>query len=354
MKFFNTTITTRALMESGSCVASGMLSEGEQVKRFEDELKYMGYKNPVTVNSGTSALHLALLIAGVKEGDEVILPAQTFVATGLAILYCKAKPVFADIDLDGNIDIDNALGKVTDKTKALICVAWGGNPCNLIRLQQECESLGIVLIQDNAQAFGATYQGQLLCNYGDFSCYSFQAIKHLSTGDGGMITCPDGKDKIAKRLRWFGIDRETDVPDETGERHYNLQEVGYKYHMNDYSASLGLGNLYGIKERLTRVRWIASYYRDNIHSLFGRDAGCSYWLYDELVDRRDDFIRMMKSKGIPVSVVHVGIDRNDIFGGLQDLPIQRYWDKNHICLPIHSNLSDDDVQKVVDAFNGGW
>lgn len=340
----------------------GKLSEGKAVKRFEQALeREFKMRYAVAVNSGTSALHLALILSGVGEGDEVILPAQTFVATGLAILYCGATPVFADIGMDGNIDLESIKKKVSKKTKAIIAVSWGGNPCDLYELEEMCRLNKWRLIQDNAHGLGAEYEGLPLSDYGDFSCYSFQAIKALSTGDGGLLasTSWNGWNR-ARKLRWFGIDRENDKPDETGERVYNLREVGYKYHMNDVAASIGLGNLTGFKGRLERVRKIANMYDDCIQdsgreTVVGKKEGCSYWLYDILVDNRSDFMRAMKDRDIPVSVVHLGIDHNQVLGGKQqDLPNQRYWDTHHVCLPIHASMTDEDVGRVLEAVRGGW
>jgi perosamine synthetase len=358
MEFFGTTITEAAIHLVNDAVCSGFLSEGDWVKDFEKSLeKEFGMRNVVAVNSGTSALHLALVLAGVGQGDEVILPAQTFVATGLAVLYCGAKPVFADIGMDGNIDLESVKKKIGRRTRAVLSVSWGGNPPELGMLSLLCVDRMIKLVQDNAHALGATIDGLPLSEYGFSSCYSFQAIKQLSTGDGGALTLWRPDDYAdAKRLRWFGIDREKDLPDETGERVYNLKEIGYKYHMNNVAASIGLGNLVGFKERQERVKQIAEAYRSympHVEHVIKKE-GCSYWLYDVIVDRRSDFIRAMKSRGIPVSVVHLGIDHNKIFGGKQDLPIQRYWDKHHVCLPIHAGLTDEDVEQVVEAVRSGW
>jgi perosamine synthetase len=314
-------------------------------------------RNVVAVNSGTSALHLALVLAGVGEGDEVILPAQTFVATGLAVLYCGAKPVFADIGMDGNLSWEDACRKWTKKTKAIILVSWGGNPPDMDEFAVRVRDFGKIIL-DNAHALGATYLGKDLSAFSHFSCYSFQAIKALSTGDGGAMVCRRPEDyERAKRLRWFGIDREKDLPDETGERQYNLQEIGYKYHMNNVAASIGLGNLVGFKERQERVKKIAKIYDEKIAEnipVVEKKSGCSYWLYDILIPERESFIRAMKSRGVPTSVVHVGIDRNDVFGGIQDLPVQRYWDEHHVCLPIHAGLTDEDVEQVVEGVRKGW
>lgn len=351
MNFFNTVVTEKANEYVERCLNSTMLSEGELVHAFEGGLESVfGYKG-VAVNSGTAALHLALVLSGVGAGDEVILPAQTFVATGLAVLYCGAVPVFADIEKEtGNIDPQEVYLKSTPRTKAVICVSWGGNPCKLHELVMACEELAIKLIQDNAQALGATYEGLPISEFGDFSCFSFQAIKHLTTGDGGFLACKDRE--RAKRLRWFGISRDDDKVDFTGERDYNLREIGYKYHMNDYSAALGLGNLDGILERLRYTEEIASYYDEEIPYGVQRD-GSSNWLYTLLVDRRDDFIRAMRGRDIPVSVVHVGIDRNTVFPSTY-LPNQRYWDRCHICIPCHSGLRPEDSFDVVQAIKEGW
>lgn len=364
MDFFGTLITPQAKENVLKVLDSGRLSEGEFVRFFERAIEEeFGMKNCVAVNSGTSALHLALILAGVGEGDEVILPAQTFVATGLAVLCCGATPVFADIGVDGNIDVKNFVPKRTKDTKVIIAVSWGGNPCDLRELRDYCDQTNLFLIQDNAQALGATYLGEPLSEWGDFNCYSFQAIKNLSTGDGGLLACRYGyMFRRAKRLRWFGIDRENDKADETGERQYDLEEAGYKYHMNDVAAALGLGNLHGFKERRERVQEIAQIYDERLRrdvmngglSIVSKKPGCSYWLYDVLVSYRSEFLKAMKSRGVPVSVVHVGIDRNTVFGGKKDLPVQRYWDEHHVCLPIHSGLTDEDVEKVVEGVLKGW
>jgi len=353
MNFFDTTVTPQAKKLALECLNYGFLSEGKYVDAFEKEIeKEFGYKNCVALNSCTSALHLALVLAGVEAGDEVILPAQTFIATGFAVLQCGAKPVFADISRDtGNINISDAFEKITKKTKAIICVSWGGTPCKLIEFKWD-----VPIIQDNAHALGSTYKDKPISDFGDFSCFSFQAIKQLTTGDGGMLTCRNPHDYYrAKKLRWFGIDRENDKTGFDGERLYNANEIGYKYHMNNIAAAIGLGNLHGVKERQARRKWVADQYEGILGLTIAQREGSSDWLFTALIDNRDDFIRMMRSKDIPVSVVHNGIDRNSIFGGIdRSLVNQRYWDEHHICLPCHSGLTDEDVQKVCDAIRGGW
>lgn len=364
MNFFDTEITEGAKKLVQDVLKSGFLSEGSAVEYFEKGIsEVFGYKNCVAVNSCTSALHLALVLAGVRAGDEVILPAQTFIATGHAVLYCGAKPVFVDIEKEtGNIDAKQVFEKIFDRgcVKALIAVSWGGTPADLNMLESLCSSRGIALIQDNAHALGSTYADKPIADFGDFSCFSFQAIKQLTTGDGGMLTCKNPHDYYrAKKLRWFGIDRENDKTGFDGERVYDLHEVGYKYHMNNIAASIGLGNLNGVKERQARRKWVADQYDETLAPYFDpkgtQREGSSDWLYTILTENRDGFIRAMRSKDIPVSVVHSGIDRNSVFGGIdRSLVNQRYWDEHHICLPCHSGLTDEDVQKVCEALKGGW
>lgn len=360
MNLFETVITEEAKQRVLDCLNSERLSEGELVREFEKELEdQFGYTNCVAVNSASSALHLALLLSMVGDGDEVILPAQTFVATAMAVLWCGGKPIFADIDCDtGNISVDSVSKMITDKTKAVIAVSWGGNPTDLYQLEDVCKQHNLALIQDNAQALGAEYNGHPIDHFGDFSCFSFQAIKHVTTGDGGALMCRKKYQyDLAREWRWFGINRETDLLDETGERLYNLDSVGWKYHMNNLSAALGLGNLFWFVQRQQQRDNVAQYYDaylpKTVRRTF-RNKGSANWLYTILVDRRNDFIKAMAGRGIPTAAVHKGIDRNEVFGGYQDLPNQRFWDEHMVCLPIHHKLEEEDCEAVVKAVKKGW
>jgi perosamine synthetase len=364
IKLFNTNTTLLDSIKAKEIVQLGLLSEGDVVKNFENKLaSRLNLKNVFTTNSGTSALHLALLLAGVGYGDEVILPAQTFVATGLAILYCGAKPVFVDIRLDGNIDPQKIEEKITEKTKAIIGVDWGGFPCDRNNIREICDRNNLYFIVDAAHSLGAIYGTQYVGDANeDFTCFSFQAIKLLTTGDGGAVVCAHREHyERGKKLRWFGIDRENDMPDETGERLYNLTEIGYKYHMNNISAAVGLNQIKTLSQNLTRRRTIATVYNQeladfsDIRLMSYHNAHSSYWLYPMLVDGRNNFIEHLYDHGIEASVVHQGIDRNDIFGGLDDsLEIQRRFDTYQVNIPVHNNLTDKEVLYIVDVIKRGW
>ena len=365
MNFFTTHISQKAKGKVNEVLDSTFVSAGEIAEQFEDALsEKLGLVNPVSVNSGTSALHLALTVAGVGPGGEVILPAQTFVATGLVILMQGAKPVFADIQYEtGNIDPASIRGKITDKTKAIMPVHWAGYPCDMDEINSIAEEYNIAVIEDAAHALGATYKGKPIGSISRFTALSFQAIKHLTTGDGGVLCCLNKYDyNNAVNRRWFGIDRANSKPSILGEREYNIDAVGYKYHMNNLAAAVGLGNLEDFPENLKRRREIASRYRhelDNVPGLklldYKYDRESAYWLFTVLVERRLDFIKKLKEQGVPASVVHLRIDRNSVFGVITpDLPNQEKFNENQVAIPIHSELSDEDVGKVIASVKSGW
>jgi perosamine synthetase len=365
LNFFHTHISPGAILLAERTLRSGFVSEGRIVGEFERMLETeLGLHNAVAVNSGTSALHLALVVAGVGAGDEVVIPAQTFVATGLSVLMSGARPVFCDIQRDtGNMSPESFASRVTERTKAVIPVHWAGLPCDMDEIARVATGHGIVVIEDAAHALGATYKHRPVGALSRFTAFSFQAIKHLTTGDGGALCCETAADlEEARRLRWFGIDRVRDSASFLGERQYNLRRIGFKYHLNDLAASVGLGNLPDVRKNIGRHREIASIYGRELANLAGlaqlrqhddRESSC--WIWTALFERRDDFIRAMTARDVPVSVVHQRIDRNSVFGRVNtDLPNQSYFDDHQAALPVHIGLTDDDVASVVRAVRAGW
>jgi perosamine synthetase len=364
MEFFHTHVAPDALAAVRATLESTRLSEGIRVKAFETALsEQLGLVRPAAVNSGTSALHLALVVAGVGPGDEVILPPQTFIATGLAILMCGAKPVFADIDpTTGNLSPTGFAAAITARTKAAIPVHWGGLPCDMAEINSIAAQRDIAVVEDAAHAIGASYRGQAVGSLSRFTAFSFQAIKHLTTGDGGAICCLDERDASEVfRRRWFGIDRAASPMSELGEREYNLTDIGYKYHLNDYCAALGLANLPDLPRRLARRRAIAAQFDAALAGVAGiqhlarpDDRVSSWWLYGMRVQRRLDFVRALRDRGVPTSVCHLRIDSNTVFGGLGDLPHAAIFDAEQINLPVHEGLTEADVAQIIDAVRAGW
>ena len=365
MNFNHCRIAPQAIERAKRVLESGFVSEGEIVKEFERELsRTLGIPSPVTVNSGTAALHLSLVVAGVKSGHEVVIPPQTFIATGMAVLMQGATPVFADIQLDtGNIDPVSIESKVSEKTKAVIPVHWAGYPCDMDEIHAIARSHGITVVEDAAHALGARYKGKVIGSLSDFTAFSFQATKQVTTGDGGAITCmnPENSHR-ARTLRWFSIDRAGSKPSDLGERTYDAGTTGYKYHMNDIAAAIGLGNLVGYPAVLETLRGHYSQYRAELKGVTGvtllrhsSHVEPAPWLFTLRVERRAEFIRAMKSRGVPVSVKHLRIDDNSVFGGVQrDLMNMNRFNEEQVSLPIHPGLSPEDICFITTEVKKGW
>jgi perosamine synthetase len=365
MDFFSTIISDKSKYLANQVLNSTFISAGKMADLFENCLtETLNVSKPVSVNSGTSALHLALDVAGVGPGDEVILPAQTFIATGFVILMLGAKPVFADIQIEtGNIDPKSIRDKITEKTKAIIPVHWGGYPCDLDEINAIAKEFDIVVIEDAAHALGAIYKSRPIGSISNYTCFSFQAIKHITSGDGGAICCLDDSDHYQlKRRRWFDIDRDNSKPDLLGERVYDAENIGYKYHMNDLAAAVALGNLESFGIIQDRLDFISNFYFNELKNVPGLtllnykdDRKSANWLFTIKVKERINFIKALKDQNIPSSVVHLRIDKNSVFGGInKELINQEIFNNEQVSVPIHANLTDEDIYKIVNAIKKGW
>lgn len=365
MNFFHTHVSESAVNLASEALRTTFISEGKLVREFETRLAQdHGLSRPVALNSGTTALHLGLILAGVGPGDEVILPAQTFIATGMVVLAERAKPVFCDIDPEtGNMCPKSLAAKMTIRTKAAMPVHWAGYPCDLDEINAVCRDAGLAVIEDAAHALGAEYRGKPIGSISRFTAFSFQAIKHITTGDGGAICCLEESDEANARIRrWFAIDRANAQPSILGERLYDADRVGYKYHMNDLAAAVGLGNLPDLPKIKARLAEIAARYRRELAGVDGlkflrsdADRVSGNWLFTIRVQRREDFIRALADRGVPTSVVHLRIDKNSVFGGpCSDLVGQAIFNEEQVSLPIHFGLSDADIEQVIAAVKAGW
>lgn len=346
---FSSYIAPNAIDRVSEVLKSGFLSEGKVVEEFEhkfEETFNLPEGSFVSTNSGTSALHLALETLGVK--GEVLLPANTFVATGMAVLMAGCTPVFCDILPDGTIDPADVERKIGPQTGAVIAVNWAGLSCKFFNLMKICQLWRVRLIIDAAQSLGVSVGG-------DAVCYSFQATKHLTTGDGGGICFNHSVAAgAAKALRWFGIRKDTDGVGLLGEREYDLEMIGYKYHMNDYSAALGLANLEGISERTLHYQEIAEYYVQNLGTVFplyDTNSDSAFWTFPIEVDDVVRFTKFCRERGVPCSIIHRGIDHNPVFGGPYELPVQREWEKTVTHLPIHMDITLEDAAWICNEVN---
>lgn len=349
----------------GHTLRSGWLSEGQIVKDFEAEFaRAVGAPRALALNSGTAALHLALIAAGVGPGDEVITTAQSFVATALAPLYVGARVVFADLEpRSPNLAVADVARRIGPKTKAILAVHYGGLPCDIDALARLAEANGLALIEDAAHAIGAYAGAAHVGTIGDFGVFSFQAIKQITTGDGGMLLCKsEEQHQRAYRARWFGIDRARRVPNALGSADWDIRELGFKYHMNDLAATLGRSQLAAYPPRLERKRQIVARYRAGLRDLaglelldcpVGRTESC--WLFTLLVERRLEFVRALHDRGVGAGVWHTRIDRNSLFGGLRtDLPNQEHFDAHQVAIPARDSLTDDEIEQILAAVRAGW
>lgn len=342
---------------------SGYIGQGSKVEEFEKALGgYIGNKNVLTLNSATSALHLSLRLAGVGQGDEVITTAMTCTATNMPILANGASIVWADVDpqtaLIDPLDVER---KITEKTKAIIAVDWGGAPVDLGQLMQIGKKYHLKVIEDAAHAFGATYNGVRVGNIADYTCFSFQAIKHVTTVDGGALFCKDTEDyKKGKLLRWYGIDREGERKDFRCEE--DIKDWGYKFHMNDINATIGLSQLPHADEILEKHRANGRFYMDNLNSRFYEFATrydysfeSSFWLFTMLLPdehTRLEFMRYMGENGVMVSQVHARNDLHTTFKPFKvNLPGVEEFTQRQVSIPVHWNVTETQRAKIVKLAN---
>lgn len=329
------------------------VGEGAQVAKFEQEFSTLvgAPWNVLTVNSCTSALDLSLHLAGVGLGTDVITTPMTCSATNTGIVNRKGTIVWADVDPEtGLIDPQDVARKITKRTKAIIAVDWAGRSCDYTALRRAIPKwMDIKLIQDAAHNLFPDWH-----NRGDYVCWSFQAIKHLTTGDGGALLTPAYQRERARLLRWYGLDRNSGSDFRCAQ---DIKEAGYKYHMNDIAAAIGLANLPHAEWVVDRHREHAAFYGRAIHVAPGLstpslDPGAAWWLYTLLVDERDSFVAHMTARGIATSQVHRRNDEHPAFyfpSGA--LPGVDAFSAREVAIPVGWWLSDADVQYIADSVN---
>ena len=342
---------------------SGYIGEGDQVQLFEKGIsELIQNSNVVAVNSGTSAIVMALRLSGVGHGDYVMTTPVTCLATNEPILSFGAIPVWVDVNRDGTMNPEDLKCKIDSmvvKPKAIMCMDWGGLPCLLSELKSISKAYSIPLIQDACHSLGSSYCDKPIGNHADFVVFSFQAIKYVTTADGGALVVNNGMLKEAQLMRWFGLDRT-----KTADMRCTQDPVtwGYKFHMNDVAASIGLANICHLPKLISLTKRHAKAYNDSLFDLdkvwvlqtnFYRKS--NYWLYTIFADDVKDFITYMQLNGVMCSQVHDRNDTKQMFKRKEYLPDINYalpgvdyFDKHHVCIPVGWWLSDYDVEKIID------
>lgn len=344
ISLFKVSMADDAAARVADVLASGYIGQGEQVERFEAALQQLlgTPAPPLTVNSCTSAIDLALHLIGLRPGDEVITTPVTCTATNSPIVNRGATPVWADVNpLTGLIDPADVARKLTPRTRAIVAVDWGGALCDYAALKK----WSVPVIQDAAHSLGAGIGG-------DYVCWSFQAIKHLTTGDGGALWCPAYDMERARLLRWYGLDRRSKADFRCEQ---NIQEAGYKYHMNDIAASIGLANLPHVENLIGAHQFNAAEYNCRLNGAPGvvlppwSDAS-SWWLYTLLVEDRAAFIAHLAERGVASSPVHA---RNDTHAAFHfpngPLPGVDVFASRNVAIPVGWWLSAADRRQIIEA-----
>ena len=339
------------------------IGQGPLVDKFELKFKSMFAKKNLCLatGSGTDALHLSYILSGLKKGDEVIAPLFTCTATNIPFLYMGVKIKFADIDPQTmNISIESVKKLITKKTKAVICMHYGGLPCDLDELHALTKKYKIPLIEDAAHALGATYKGKPIGSISDFTMFSFQAIKHITTADGGMLCIKNKKMiKKAKRIRWFGIDREKKQK-ATWEN--DIFEIGYKYQMTDLGASVGLEGLKDFKKIINHRKNIFDVYLNRLNKnkniiCVNKDDGKrthAAWLFT-IISKKKDFIqKKLREKRIETNQVHFRNDKYSIFKKFvkgKKYPNMDYVENKYLAIPVHHKVSFNKAKYIADLIN---
>jgi perosamine synthetase len=342
-------------------MASGWVGLGPKTAEFEKKFAaYLGVRHAIGLNSGTAALHLAMVVADLK-GAEVITTPLTFVSTNHAILYVGAKPVFADVEeATANIDPESVRKRITKKTRALVCVHYGGRPCKMDALEAIAREHNLILIEDAAHGCGGEHRGRKLGTIGRFGCFSFHAVKNLATGEGGaIVTNDDAAAERIRKLRWLGISKDT-WSRETIVKYswyYDVEEVGFKYHMNDIPAAIGLVQLARLDEMNARREAWARRYDEALAGLswlqcplVEPDTRPDWHNYVIQTDHRDDLNAFLAERGVSTGVHYIPNNHYVMYKKCRGkTPVcERVW-KRLLTLPLFPDLTEQDFGTIIAA-----
>jgi dTDP-4-amino-4,6-dideoxygalactose transaminase len=350
------------------CLRSGWLTMGPRTKNFEESLaRYIGTPHAATVSSGTAALHLACLAAGIGPGDEVIVPAFTFVASASAPRYVGAEPVLCDVrgPKDFNIDPEDVARRITSRTRAVIAVHFCGYPAELLALRELCDEHGLILIEDCAQAIGAKVDdtGRQVGTVGELGCFSFFSKKQLCVGEGGMVGTAD--ESLDARVRLF---RSHAMTSSTWDRHrghdpsYDVVDIGFNFRIDEPRAALGLSRLTRLDEALAKRREIVRAYREHLVEVPGIELvfddlaveRASHFAFPVLLsdrDTRDRFRDELKKNGIQTTwypALHT-FDGYRRYAPSDGLPLAGEVADRHCALPLSTTMEMSSVEAVVEV-----
>ena len=338
---------------------SGYIAEGEEAWNFEDGFKeFIQNQNTLMVQSGTAALHLSLLLLNIGLGDEVISTPMTSEPTNTTIAITGAKIVWADVDPNtGLLDPESVREKITERTKAIMLVHYAGMVCDMDAFNKLSEETGVPIIEDAAHALGAKYQGRMIGSNSRFTCFSFQAIKHMTTVDGGAIAFNNEADVIpARKLRWFGLDKKVSRLEN------DITRAGYKYGINNLTGIIGTIQLKHAQKVIDKYIANGKYYDKALQNVSGitlvpyyQNTKPSYWLYTMKVEDRDSFIKLMESIDVTASPLHHRSDTHSVFSDSKcELPNMEEWYNSFVHIPCGWWVDEENREKIVETIKKGW
>ena len=349
---------------------SDWLTTGPKVAEFEEAFAaWVGAKHAVSFSSGTAALHGAAFAAGLKAGDEAITTPMTFAATANCVLYQGATPIFADVSSDTlNLDPEQVAVRITRRTRAVLPVDYAGHPADLDATQELAAKNGLIVIEDASHALGAEYKGRRAGSIADMTVFSFHPVKHLATGEGGMVTA-DRADfaETLRRFRNHGISSDARQRQSMGQWHYEMVLLGFNYRLTDIACALGSSQLKKLEGNLSRRRKIALRYADAFRDIEAvtlpavrRDVNPAWHLYpirlnlENLSADRGKIFRALRAENIGVNVhyipVHLHPYYRDRFGDhAGEYPIAEDAYERLISLPMFHGMSEGDVEDVIAA-----
>lgn len=374
---FKVFMSDKAAIAASKVLSSGYIGQGEEVEKFETELKqFLNAEYVLTTNSATSAEHLALHLMkkktdmwpGLNPGDEILCTPLTCTASNWPVLANNFKIKWVDIDPETlNMDLDDLERKISKNTKGVMLVHWGGSPNDLDRIDKIMTKSSYlfgfkpIIIEDCAHSLGATFNNKKLGSHGNICTYSLQAIKHVTSVDGGILVLPDKElYRRAKLLRWYGIDRDGNNKDFRCEA--DVEEWGFKFHMNDVCASIGRENLKYAEWIIEKHRQNAKIYDEQLKNVPGitllkrnPNTESSFWIYSILVENKESFRRVMNEKGIVTSQVH---ERNDLHTCVKEyrthLPSLDKTIKKVVSIPVGWWIEEEERNHIIKSIKEGW
>lgn len=349
---------------------SDWLTTGPKVAEFEEAMAaWVGAKYAVSFSSGTAALHAAAFACGLQPGDEAITSPLTFAATANCVLYQGAMPVFADVLEDTlNLDPEQVAARITARTKAILPVDYAGHPADLDSILQLADRHGLIVIEDACHALGADYRGQRVGSVAHMTVFSFHPVKHLTTGEGGMVTTDNPVfAETLRRFRNHGISSDARQRQSAGQWHYEMVLLGFNYRLTDIACALGLQQMKKLEANLARRRQIAAQYTSEFRSMTGvvapvvrPDVNPAWHLYPIRLDLtklsagRGELFQALRAENIGVNVHYIPVHRHPYYrdrfgykGG--EFPVAEAAYERLISLPMFHGMSDKDVEDVVCA-----